>query len=102
MSSSASYQYLPAGILVRTYDITGKLINIKWDCGTECDLETASQALMIRAAAAMNVPRESVHLKWSLVRRMSPENISVNTEPLTKMKAEADVQLSLSPIKVES
>ena len=99
MSFSASYQYLPAGTLVRTCDINGKLIN-KWDCGTKCDLETASLALTIRAAATMNVPRQSIHLIWSPVKRTSPENINVDTEPLTKMKAKADVGLLLSPIEV--
>jgi hypothetical protein len=100
MSFRTSYKDIPSGTLIKTYDLDGKLVS-KWNCRRPCEVGVASLALMTKAAAALNVPRQSIHLVWSKLEGMclDEEDANANSDPL--MKAKADVQLYLEPLKDE-
>jgi ferredoxin len=100
MSFISTYKDIPSGTLIRTYDLDGKLVS-KWNCTRPCEVGTASLALMIKAAAALNVPQQSIHLVWLKLEGMhlDEEDADTNSDPL--MKAKADVQVYLEPLKDE-
>ena len=100
MSFRTSYKDIPSGTLIKTYDFNGKLL-FKWNCRRPCKVGVVSLALMTKAAAALNVPHQSIHLVWSKLEGMclDEEDANANSDPL--MKAKADVQLYLKPLKDE-
>ena len=93
MSFKASFDRIPGGTLVNAYGINGNLV-AKWNCKVDCDLETASLALMASAAATLNAPRQSIHLVWAPLEQMTTG--LTNADPLTTVLA--NVELILTPL----